>query len=187
MFITLKWRNDNYKYNREEGPAKIVKRNNRSFINEWYIDGKRHRDKYPAVENYFNDENDFVIHHIDVETNMLLKKGIYKWYENDLLHRNTDNPAVIIIDNIGKTLSYYYKGKIHRLLGPAKKTFIDNEEFTTYYINGNFYEEKNFINIIRIVKKFINKIKLSLKIKYIKSIYSTFYYNTYNILKYINN
>jgi len=187
MFITLKWRNEMYKYNREDGPAKIVKRNNHSFINEWYIDGKRHREKYPAVENYFHEENDFVIHHVDLDTNMLLKKGIYKWYEHDLLHRENDNPSVIIIDNIGKTLEYHYKGKIHRLLGPAKKNFIDNEEFKTYYINGNFYEENKFINIIRIVNKFINKIKRSLKNKYINAIYPTFYYYTYHILTYINN
>jgi hypothetical protein len=176
MFVTLKWRNEKYKYHREEGPARIVKRNGKIIINEWYIDGYRHRKIYPAVENQFSDidENDF---YQDVETGIKVTNGILRWYNHGELHREGNNPALITKDNeFGTKLEYYYQGCIHRLFGPAHILYLDNETYKRYYINGKFLTENEFYKIVYLVRKFIRKIKNSIYKKYTIKLKSYFPY-----------
>jgi hypothetical protein len=165
MFVTLKWRNEKYRYHREDGPARIVKRNGKIIINEWYIDGYRHRKIYPAVENQFSDidENDF---YQDTETGIKVTNGILKWYNNGELHRDGDNPSIIYRDNFFTKLEYYYIDNIHRLLGPAHILYLDDEIHIRYYINGNFITENEFFKTTYLVMKFVRKIKMSIFKKY---------------------
>jgi hypothetical protein len=164
MFVTLKWRNEKYKYHREDGPARIVKQNGKVIINEWFINGERHRDKYPAVENYFSDIGEDFYH--DEENNIKISNGIMKWYQHNYLHRDTDNPAVININSFVKNYEYHYYGQVHRLLGPAKITCIDDAKFETFYINNEFIPSNEFYKIVFLVRKFIRKIRVSIYKKY---------------------
>jgi hypothetical protein len=161
---TIKWRNEKYQYHREEGPARIVKRNGKVIINEWFINGERHRDKYPAVENYFSDIEDN--YYYDKETDLKISNGIMKWYKHGILHRDTDNPSVVNINTLVKNYEYHYIGQVHRLLGPAKITIIDDAKYETFYINNNFIPSNEFYKIVFLVKKFIRKIRFSIYKKY---------------------
>jgi len=183
MFVTLKWRNEKYRYHREDGPARIVKRNGKIIINEWYIDGYRHRKIYPAVENQFSDidENDF---YQDTETGIKVTNGILKWYNNGKLHRDGDNPSIIYRDNFFTKLEYYYIDNIHRLLGPAHILYLDDEIHKRYYINGNFITENEFFKTTYLVNKFIRKIKMVIYKKYINilSPYFPYYYSIIELI-----
>jgi len=80
---------------------------------EWYLNGKRHRENGPAL--------------IDKHDNQ-------EWYINDKLHRE-DGPAVIYADG-GQ--EWYINDKLHRKNGPA---VIKKNGYKAWYINNKLHRE----------------------------------------------
>lgn len=111
---------------------------NKSGIENWYKNGKKHREDGPAS--------------IAFESKY--------WYRDGLLHRE-DGPA---IDNSNGEKCWYIKGKLHREDGPAYESsslkcwyqnglrhredgpaveFADGTKH--WYLNGTFYKEHDFL------------------------------------------
>ncbi len=129
------------------------------FVHHYYKNGKLHRDNAPAK----------------VYTN-----GNEVWYYNGKIHRD-DAPAIInkipldFIDNVDlvddeelplKCLYHvwYHDGVFHRIGGPAVESihlYSKNEEsvYTEFYIHGVEYSESEYNKLMKIVNKFIRKIK----------------------------
>lgn len=79
----------------------------------WYLNGKRHREDGPAVED---------------------ADGSKKWYLKGKLHRES-GPAVEYADG---TKHWYLNGELHRESGPAVE-FADG--YKEWYLNGELHRE----------------------------------------------
>ncbi len=82
---------------------------------EWYQNGKRHRDDGPA---------------------MVYPSGTEVWYQNGKRHRD-DGPAVVYLDEDGNQ-RWYQNGKRHRYDGPAE-IWVNGTE--VWYQNGTFHRD----------------------------------------------
>ena len=84
----------------------------------WYLNGNRHREDGPAVENANGDKY---------------------WYLDGKLHREDINPETGLtmpaVEYTNGTKEWYLNGNLHRKDGPAVE-FADGR--TYYYINGNY-------------------------------------------------
>ena len=146
----------NGKLHRTSGPAKI-KTNMNSRVEIWYNNGKFHRDdNLPAQLIYYIDSHSneslqsshffkngkkikYIDHYEDTYQLKILDK-------NNNLH-NEDGPAEIEYNSSGVETglcSYYYKGKRHRLDGPA---YIckdhSNVIWYHFYIDNKFIGSKS--------------------------------------------
>jgi hypothetical protein len=82
----------------------------------WRLNGERHREDGPAVEN---------------------ADGSKQWFLNDQRHRE-DGPAV---ENADGTKSWWLNGIRHREDGPAYEGSDGHKE---WWLNGEYYDEKDF-------------------------------------------
>lgn len=121
-----------------DGPAVIL----RNGDQEWWFQGKLHRDNAPAV---------------------ILHDGGEEWYHHGLRHRE-DGPAY----NCQDGTSYYVNGKLHRIDGPAN---IFSCGLKQYYINGKLYTEKEHYRVLFLIRKCIYRLKNSLRRKVVNKLY----------------
>ena len=85
--------------------------------NEWYLNGKWHREDGPAIERANGDKY---------------------WFLDGKPHRE-DGPAIEYVDG-GK--EWYIKGKLHREDGPAVEWAGGGK---SWYINGKGYTEQEYL------------------------------------------
>ena len=97
----------------------------KSGIQEWFKNGKLHREDGPAV---------------------VYSDGTEKWFKEGKLHRE-DGPAVVYP---GGTKLWYKYDKIHREDGPA---IIYSDGNTSFYLNGNMYTQEEFEKKTKVVKE----------------------------------
>lgn len=100
--------------------------NNENEREEWWVDGKLHRDDGPA----FIEIDNRVIYY---GNNNREDKNTYSWYKNGLKHR-IDAPALIN----GNLKVWYKNGKHHRLNGPAVEMYDGTKK---WYIDGELHRE----------------------------------------------
>ena len=93
--------------------------------NEWFQNGKRHRDDGPAIT---------------------WSDGTKEWFQNDKVHRE-DGPAREYPDG---TKHWYQNGKRHRDDGPARE-YTDGTK--KWYIEGVNYTEAEFLKKTQPVKE----------------------------------
>ena len=110
---------------------------------EWWFEGKLHREDGPAI---------------------ILNNGGQEWYKHGNRHRE-DGPAYDCQDGI----AYYINDKLHRLDGPAS---IFPCGLKQYYINGNYYTEKDYYKVLFMIRKYLYRIKNSLRRKVVNQIYN---------------
>lgn len=129
--------NDTYKecyyknglLHREDGPAIIIKKNNKLICQKYYIDGKLNNNNGPAIIEYDND--------------IITKKSFYR---DGLCHNDDDKPAILIYNNDKKNYhvkeSYYFNnGVLHRHDKPSVIFYnTDTQVYDQYY-----YEHGNII------------------------------------------
>ena len=108
---TKEWRLDG-KRHREDGPA-VEEANGTKF---WHLNGERHREDGPAVEG---------------------ADGYKAWYLNGKRHRE-DGPAV---EWAYGEKSWYLNDELHREDGPAIE-YVDGTKF--WYLNGKYYTESEY-------------------------------------------
>ncbi len=117
------------------GPAVLEYKDNVLNVEEWWINGKKHRLDGPAYINKANGVTTWFLdgnrHRIDGPAHVNTKKDIESWYINGKLHR-TDGPA----SRKGKNTWWYKNGLLHRTDGPAR--VIGNKK--TYFIEGEQVE-----------------------------------------------
>lgn len=127
---------------REDGPA-VENYNN---IQEWYLNGKRHRDNGPAIEGTDN-----------------------LWFQHGILHRE-DGPALEV--NGGSDGNEWYKnGQRHREDGPAvvycnnvKEWYLEDKEYSQEAFEKEMVKrisskEKSFNSVVgNIVKNLREKL-----------------------------
>jgi len=124
-FGTIRWRNEDGKLHREDGPA-VEYINGTKF---WYLNGKLHREDGPAVEDI---------------------SGTKSWWLNDKLHRE-DGPAVIRADgskawwlNGERQPDYFGKKPVRESL--VEEPYVDYEEHEPeidMFGNKRWYNENN--------------------------------------------
>lgn len=104
------WKDERGRFNREDGPARIVRYSNGNIKEEaWYRDGKMNRDgDQPAAIQYYESG----------------AKKFDFWVKDSKKHR-VDKPAAIQYYQSGKvqTIAYYIEDKLHREGGPAYEEF----------------------------------------------------------------
>lgn len=118
----------NGKFHRVDGPAIIVY-GYYKYRTEWFIDGIRHREYYPAVESF---------------------NGTKEWWINGDRHRQ-GGPAV---EYENGSLEYWENGKRHRIDGPAIIVMADRKrtgkiDRVEWFANGSKFskEKENMLNI----------------------------------------
>ena len=96
---------------------------------EWWKNGKRHREDEPAVVNNYKISSYLTNLIFNLDEPIRNDDGIFKqWYNNGELHR-TEGPAEIFPDGE----MWYINGKLHRVDGPA---VIRKNEKEEWWING---------------------------------------------------
>ena len=92
---------------------------------EWRLNGKRHREDGPAIEN---------------------ANGSKEWWQNGKLHR-LDGPAIEWADG---SKEWWQNGKRHRLDGPAVEKADGSKQ---WFINGKNLSESEFKRIKKLQPK----------------------------------
>lgn len=105
---------------RLDGPAYVEIFRNGNRIEEWWVDGKKHRIGKPAVIN--------------------TREKVVEYWENGKRHR-VGGPAYISKSD-GIRLWYLY-GQLHRTDGPAIENKFDSSE-NDYYVNGDKLTKEEF-------------------------------------------
>jgi len=102
---------------------------------EWWINGKRHREDGPAIIYAIGDQRWYINGrlHRENEPAIIYANGTQSWYLNGKRHRE-DGPAIICTDG---DKEWYINGKRHRVNGPAVITIGGNQY---WYINGKEIE-----------------------------------------------
>ncbi len=99
--------------------------NKNSSEEEWYYNGKLHRENGPA----------FIAHN-----------GNKYWYQHGQLHRE-DGPAIECPDG---AKFWYRNNQLHREDGPAYDVPPQNKQ---YYLNGTFYSEQAWKQALKELQK----------------------------------
>ncbi len=68
----------------------------------------------------------------------------YEYYNNDLQCHRLDGPS---FENADGDKCWYKNGSFHREDGPAVTEYYSG--YNDYYLNGFFYKEKEYWNIIK--------------------------------------
>lgn len=154
-------------FHRDGGPARIFK----SEKQEYYQNGKLHREDGPAVIDKVN--NEFIWYYLDKihrdDGPAIISKYQELWYQFGVLHRE-DGPAMT--KSSGET-RYYQHGKLHREGGPAVER-PDGQKL--YYQNGKLHREDGpavicAIYIPRWVKNYYYTTHYMRSTRYIKYFY----------------
>lgn len=117
-----------------------------STYEEWKQNDKLHRIGGPAYIHYYN--NNVIIEH---------------WYLNGKLHRG-DGPAVIQ----GDFRSWYRYGELHRTDGPA----VQAKTTEYYYLFDTAYTKEKLDKVVKILKKFNEKLKQKYREKIKLAVYN---------------
>lgn len=128
--------------------------------------GKTHRDNGPALEIngvYKEWRYHGLFHRVDGPA-LVYENGDEEWYLFGKKHRE-DCPAVTY--ESGKIKRWIVHGIKHRINGPA--TLYHNEK--RFYINGKKYTKDMYFSILKVMKKFANKIKKRLTKKLAEKYY----------------
>ena len=132
----------NGKLHREDGPALT----NPDGTKQWFKHGIRHREDGPAIEYRSGEEcwyKDGELHREDGPS-VIHDDGSFEWYKNGELHRE-GGPA---FKNFDGELRWYKNGKLHREDGPAidkthSKSFYEDEQEFMDCVEAMFQEDKN--------------------------------------------
>lgn len=121
----------NNQYHRVGSPAKILNNTDGSKqIEEWYIDGKKHREDGPALSKWNG----------DVVTTE-------EWYLNGKLHR-ADGPAITKRNADGSIISeeWYVNGERHRVGAPAKIVHATphKAQIDIWYLDDKHYRSTTY-------------------------------------------
>lgn len=158
-----------YKYGKKHSlkyPA--VKKNNGALL--WYRYGKRHRENGPAVvytsgtQEYWyngflhNENGPAITCSYESENNSLYVRE--EWFKYGKRHRNDNNPALIYkLISGGQLYHYNYEWYQYGLLHSLINHSVDTYDGKQYYIYGRQFEKKTFQKVLRLVKKFTNKLR----------------------------
>lgn len=103
--------------------------NGRIELEEWYREGRKHRNNLPARITYHEKSGQ-----VSCET----------WYKNGKYHRDGDLPAIIEYNEFSMLHSeeWYRDGIRHRDNRPACNWRLINGKLEVWYQDGNKYYEK---------------------------------------------
>jgi hypothetical protein len=154
----------NGKFHRGGNAPAVIIRENGYPRKEWWLNGQRHRgNDQPAVKT--RNIKEWWIRgkkHRDNDLPAIETPKCKEWWLNGLRHREI-GPAYIkydfVIDKYVLHTAYFHNNDLHRLDGPA----VDRTTSVSYFINSNYYDEREFRKLISIVKKFIQILKNAYK------------------------
>jgi len=163
------WVNGAGSFHREDGPAyTFYDKETKTTIEEYYLDGEniekedflkmdkeemmQGKIKKPALkeqplstlkESAVKDNNSFKVENKYLNNKLYKRIVSYKdrvatWDAGNLLHSFDDEPAIKY--NSGKK-EWYYKGKLHRVNGPA---IVYASGLEWYYLDGNVMSKEDF-------------------------------------------
>jgi hypothetical protein len=100
---------------------------------EWWLNGLRDREDEPAIIQFVNNPPD--------ENQRYERLFNYYWYENDILHRRDDLPAIELSNG---TKEWYIEGIRTRDTGPAVIRFISNDKNGSPLFDQFWYTNDRF-------------------------------------------
>jgi hypothetical protein len=100
---------------------------------EWWVNGLRDREDEPAIIQFVNTPPD--------ENQRYERLFNYYWYENDILHRRDDLPAIELSNG---TKEWYIEGIRTRSTGPALIRFYSNDKTGSPLFDQFWYTDDRF-------------------------------------------